>query len=99
MTKDLKEVWAPIIDAFEELIDSLPVYETYRSALTNTADFPLLLPLVRVYEEYLNFCILASREAKKSAYGRPRPDIMLMRACLYLRRDSAPEDDFDKRME
>ena len=74
MTKDLKEVPALINDAFEELIDSLPVYETYRSALTKTADCPLLLPLVRVYEEYLHFCILAAREAEKSACGKLRPD-------------------------
>lgn len=68
VVQDLKEIPELINITLEQLVECLPTYEHFRFALVHKANNSLRPHLVRIYEGYLHFCILAHRYAVEPSY-------------------------------
>lgn len=69
VVQDLKEIPELINITLEQLVECLPTYEHFRFALVHKANNSLRPHLVRIYEGYLHFCILAHRYAVEPSYS------------------------------
>ena len=70
VVQTLKEIPELINNTLEQLVECLPSYEHIGSALLHKANNPLCPHLVRIYEGYLYFCILAYRYAVEPSYSK-----------------------------
>lgn len=68
--QDLEAIPELINTTLEQLAVCLPTYEHYCFALVHKANDSLRPHLVRIYEQYIYFCILAHRHAEESSYSK-----------------------------